>query len=123
MVSAVLQDRLLSIGVPLFSFGGIGVAIALGNAGLIDDPGRFAWGCVIASVLLAYLAYRKPRRDLVSLCAPLFAFLIFVLPGELQPNLLTQALFAATVTILTVRLNRLYSKKVGDARTAVPGSD
>jgi hypothetical protein len=123
MVSAVLQERLLSVGVPLFSFSGIAIAIALANAGLIADPGQFGWGCVIASVLLAYLAYLKPRRDLVSLFAPLFALLIFVLPGDLVPSLLTQLLFAATVTILMVRLNLQFSKKLGDARSAVPESD
>ena len=90
MVSAAQRDLLLSAGIPLTSFGGIPVAIALYNAGLIADPGTFAWGCVIGSALLAYLAYVKPRRDIVSLCAPLYAVLIFVVPMEMQPNLLTQ---------------------------------
>jgi hypothetical protein len=123
MVSTAQRDLLLSAGVPLASFGGIPVAIALANAGLIADPGSFAWGCVIGSALLAYLAYLKPRRDLVSLCAPLFALVIFVVPGDLRPNLLTQLLFAATLTALVIRLNRSFSKKQGDARSAVPESD
>jgi hypothetical protein len=123
MVSAARRDLLLSAGVPLTSFGGIPVAIALANAGLITNPGAFAWGCVIGSVLLAYLAYLKPRRDIVSLFAPLYAVLIFVVPMELQPNLLMQLLFAASLTVLVVRLNRSFSKKRGDARTAVPESD
>lgn len=123
MVSPAQRDLLLSAGVPLASFGGIPVAIALANAGLIPNPGPFGWGCVIGSVLLAYIAYLKPRRDLVSLCAPLFAVLIFVVPTEMQPTVLTQLLFAATVTILVVRLNRSFSKKRKDARTAVPESD
>ncbi len=123
MVSSAQRDLLLSAGVPLASFGGIPVAIALTNAGLIADPGSFAWGCVIGSALLAYLAYLKPRRDLVSLCAPLFALVIFIVPGDLRPNLLTQLLFAATLTVLMIRVNRSFSKKLGDARTAVPESD
>lgn len=123
MVTVAQRDLLLSAGVPLASFGGIAVAIALANAGLIADSGSFAWGCVIGSVLLAYLAYLKPRRDLVSLCAPLFALIIFIVPGDLRPNMLTQLLFAATLTVLVIRVNRSFSKKRGDAGTAVPESD
>jgi len=123
MVTVAQRDHLLSAGVPLASFGGIAVAFGLANAGLIADPGPFAWGCVIGSVMLAYLAYLKPRRDLVSLCAPLFALIIFIVPGDLRPNVLTQLLFAATLTILVIRVNRSFSKKRGDARTAVPESD
>lgn len=123
MVSSAQRDLLLSAGVPLASFGGIPAAIALANAGLIADPGSFAWGCVIGSLLLAYLAYLKPRRDLVSLLVPIFALVIFIVPGDLRPNLLTQLLFAATLTALVIRLNRSFSKKQGDARSAVPESD
>jgi hypothetical protein len=123
MVSVAQRDRLLSAGVPLASFGGILVAFALANVGLIADPGSFSWGCVIGSVLLAYLAYLKPRRDIVSLFAPLYALIIFIVPGDLRPNLLTQILFAASLTVLVVRVNVSFSKKRGDARTAVPESD
>lgn len=120
MVSAERRDQLLAIGVPIVSFGGIPVAIALARAGLIENPGPFAWGCVIGSVLIAYLAYLKPKRDLVSLLVPLFALLIFIVPMEMPPTVLTQLLFAATLTALVVRLQRSFSKKLGDARTAVP---
>lgn len=123
MVTVAQRDRALSVAVPLASFGGTAVAIALARAGLIADPGQFSWGCVIGSILLAYLAYLKPRRDIVSLLAPLYAFLIFILPGDMRPNVLTQLLFAASLTILTVRLNRSFSKRKEDARTAVPELD
>ncbi len=123
MVSAEKRDRLLAFGVPIAAFGGIPVAIGLARAGLVQDPGSFAWGCVIGSVLLAYLAYLKPRRDIVSLLAPLYALLIFIVPMELPPSLLTQVLFAATLTALVVRLQRSFSKRMGDARTAVPESN
>ena len=123
MVTTARRDLALSAGVVIASFGGIPVAIALANAGLIDDPGPFGWGCVVGSLLLAYLAYLKPRRDIVSLCVPLFALFIFVLPASIQPTLLTQLLYAASVTVLVVRLNRSFSKKQGDARPAVPLSE
>jgi hypothetical protein len=123
MPSDILRDRLLSAAVPIVSFGGIVVAVSLAQAGWIQDAGSFVWGCVAGSVVLAYLAYVKPRRDIVSLFAPLYALLIFIVPMEMKPNLLTQVLFAASLTALVIRLNVSFSKKEGDARTAVPDSD
>ena len=123
MVSDAQRDLLLSIGVPLASFGGILLAFALAGAGLIEDPGAFGWGCVVGSVLLAVLAYLKPRKDIVALTTPLYAVLLFVVPMELKPNLLMQLLFAASLTVLMLRVNWSFSKKQGDARAAVPPSD
>ena len=123
MVSDAQRDLLLSIGVPLASFGGIVLAFGLAAAGLIEDPGAFGWGCVVGSVLLAVLAWVKPRKDIVSLTTPLYAVLLFVVPMDLKPNLLMQLLFAASLTVLTLRVNRSFSKKQGDARAAVPASD
>jgi hypothetical protein len=99
----------LAISIPAVSFGGILVAIALQQGGQIPDAGKFAWGCIAGSILLAYLAYIKPRRDIVSLCAPLYALLMFIAPLEIQPNLILQALFAASLTILAVRLQLRFS--------------
>ena len=123
MVSDAQRDLLLSIGVPLASFGGIVLAFGLAGAGLIEDPGAFGWGCVVGSVLLAVLAWVKPRKDIVSLSTPLYAVLLFVVTMDLKPNLLMQLLFAASLTVLALRVNRSFSKKVGDARAAVPASD
>ena len=64
--------RILTIAIPAFSFGGILVAIALAQAGLIPDAGEFGWRCAIGGFLLGYLAYTKPRRDIVSLLAPVY---------------------------------------------------
>jgi len=107
-VSRHRLELILSISIPVFSFGGIAIAIHLKNAGFIPDAGTFAWGCVIGACILGYLAYIKPRRDIVAICAPLYALLIFIVPMELTPNLLMQVLFAASITILTVRLNKYF---------------
>ncbi|HOT95407.1 MAG TPA: hypothetical protein PK089_09510 [Methanoregulaceae archaeon] len=123
MDAAERRDRLLAVSIPVLAFGGIPVAIALARSGWIDDPGRFAWGCVCASLLLAYLAYLKPKKDIVSLLVPFFALLIFIVPMEITPTVLTQVLFAATLTALVVRLQLRFSEKRGDAGTAVPESD
>jgi hypothetical protein len=103
------RELYLTIAVPAVAFGGILLAIALMWAGWIPDAGRFGWGCVAASFLLAYLAYIKPRRDIVSLCAPFYAIIIFVVPLEIEPNLLMQVLFALSISLLLVRLHLRYS--------------
>jgi hypothetical protein len=107
--SGIQRERALTIAVPVLAFGGIAVAILLADHGLIADAGTFGWGCVAAAVALGYLAYIKPRRDIVALCAPLYAFFIFVIPMDFMPNLLMQFLFAVSITALMVRLNLKFS--------------
>jgi len=102
-------EILLSISVPVLCFGGAALGMLLWQGGYIRDPGSFYWGSLAGSVLLAYLAWLKPRRDIVSLLAPLYAVIIFLLPLENKPTLLLQLLFGASLTILVVRLNLLFS--------------
>jgi hypothetical protein len=99
----------LSIAVPILCFGGAALGILLWRVGLITDPGSFYWGCIAGAVALAYLAWVKPRKDIVSLLAPLYAVIIFLLPLENKPTILLQLLFGASLTILVVRLNILFS--------------
>lgn len=99
----------LSIAVPVVSFGGMAIAILLQDAGIIANAGTFSWGCVAGAVILGYLAYLMPKRDLVSLCTPLFAFLIFIVPMEYTPTLLLQGLFAASISFLVYRLHSRFS--------------
>jgi len=99
------KDMLFSIAIPAFAFGGILLAIVLQQSGVIAEAGTFVWGCVAASFLLGYFAYLKPRKDVVALCAPLYGIAIFLAPIEYTPTLLLQILFAASITILLVRLN------------------
>ena len=102
----VLVDEPAWILVPAISFGGILVSLITGGWTVFLTAG--AWGCVFASFLLAYLAYRKPRKDIVSLLTPLYAVLIF---GNLEFSsvMLTQGLYAASLTILVIRLNARFS--------------
>jgi hypothetical protein len=103
------NDLLISIAIPVTSFGGAALGYGLMVFGMIPDAGEFYWGSVIGSVLLAYLAWLKPRKDIVSLLAPLYALIIFIVPLELRPNLMLQVLFAASITILMVRLNLRFN--------------
>jgi hypothetical protein len=102
------QERVITFAIPAVSFGGIAVAVVLLQSGVIADAGTFVWGCVAGAFLLGYLAYTKPRKDIVALCAPLYAVIIFIIPLEYTPTLLLQLLFAATITLLLFRLNRKF---------------
>ena len=102
-------EILLSVAIPALCFGGAALGILLWQRGYISDAGSFYWGCIAGSVLLAYLAWLKPRKDIVSLLAPLYAVVIFLIPLENKPTVLLQLLFGASLTILVVRLNILFS--------------
>jgi len=79
-------ERWLTYGIPVVSFGGILAAILLQETGVIADAGTFAWGCVAGSFMLGYLAYIKPRKDIVALCAPIYGVLFFHGAGGRHPS-------------------------------------
>jgi hypothetical protein len=103
------REVILSIAIPVISFGGTGLGLLLEQLGIISDAGSFFWGSLAGSFLLAYLAWIKPRRDIVSLLAPMYAVIIFLFAVETKPTVILQLLFAASLTILAVRLNRRFS--------------
>jgi hypothetical protein len=103
------RELTLSLAIPIISFGGTGLGLLLEWQGIISDAGSFYWGSLAGSFLLGYLAWIKPRKDIVSLLAPLYGVIIFLLAVETKPTVILQVLFAASLTILTVRLNRRFS--------------
>jgi hypothetical protein len=103
------RELALSVSIPVLSFGGTGLGLLLQQQGIISDAGTFYWGSIIASFLLGYLAWIKPRKDIVSLLAPLYSVIIFLFSVETKPTVLLQLLYAASITILTIRLNRRFS--------------
>ncbi|MDD1669046.1 MAG: hypothetical protein LUO97_04505 [Methanomicrobiales archaeon] len=68
-----------------------------------------AYGCTLASLAIAVLALRKKRKDIVSLCVPMFALFIFIAPLENKPTILIEILYAATITGLSIRLEKRFS--------------
>jgi hypothetical protein len=110
----------LTIAIPLVSFGGILAAILLKESGKITNAGEFAWGCVAGSFLLGYLAYIKPKKDIVAICAPIYGIIFFLVPVEETRPLLLQVLFAASITALLVRLNRKFSSSADDRGGSEP---
>ena len=105
---APLKDRLhLWLVVPALVWGGVLAEIMLPVSPPLLSFG--AYGCVLGSLAIAVLAIRKKRKDIVSLCTPIFALIIFITPLETRPGLLMEVLYAATLTALLIRLEKRFS--------------
>jgi len=102
--------RWLELAVPVISFGGILIAFFFLSQGNIQDIRIASAGCIIASFILAYLAWIRPKKDIVALTTPLYAIILFVLPSELVPDLILPILYAISLTILLVRLKYRFGK-------------
>ena len=103
------RQREIAIAIPVISFGGIVAGVLLQLAGVIPDAAQFWYGPAIGAFLLGYLAWLKPRFDIVSIFAPVYALLILIFPLETQPGLLIVILFAVSITILDIRLVKKFS--------------
>ena len=95
--------------VPLLAWGGIIAGLLLPFQPPFLSFGSL--GCVLGSAAIAVLAFFRPRKDVVSLCVPIFAVMIFVFPLETPPGLAMQLLYAATLTALVVRLEKRFPRK------------
>ena len=93
------------VSVPIIAFAGIAIGMTL------DMYTVGIWGCIISSFILCGIALIKPKRDLVSLLVPLFGIIIFNPWSEFATGPIMQILFAATITVIAVRLERRYSEK------------
>ena len=92
------------LAVPAFSFGGAILALFFSGTGNTLDVRYFALGCVISSFVLAYLAWIRPRKDIVAMTTPIYSIIFFVAPSEIEVNLILELLYATSLTILLVRL-------------------
>lgn len=102
------RERILTYLVLALLWGGVCTSVGLFALSATNDPGSFIWGAIAGSFVLAYLAFIKKKRDIVSLLTPVYAMIIFT-GLELPSNLLLQILFAASLTILVVRLHIRFS--------------
>jgi len=107
----------LWLAVPAVSFLGIGIELLLSFVGFPYAIWAGIAGCVVASCILFYQAYIKPRRDLVSLFTPLYAFLIFIVPNDISSGLLVQTLYAVTITLLAVRVEKRFNAPKAEKKT------
>jgi len=109
------MHRWMELAVPLFSFGGVFLAILFQELGISLDSHYTALGCVIASCILAYLAWIRPKKDIVALSTPLYSVIFFLLPTDNETQNILQLLYAVSLTILLVRLKYRF----GEPGTAV----
>ena len=107
----------LWIAVPGVAFGGIGIELLLSSVGIPNAVWLGIAGCVISSFILFYQEYTKPRRDIVSLFTPVYAFFIFIVPNEISSGVIVQTLYAATITLLSVRVEKLFNAPKQEKRT------
>jgi hypothetical protein len=101
-------QRLLEFAVPILSFGGAIVAVVAEMLNLPLDIHYPAFGCVAASVILAYLAWIRPKKDIVAISTPIYAILFFLIPAEFSVGVILMILYATSLTILLIRLKRRF---------------
>lgn len=99
--------------VPLLAFGGTILGIALLHAGIVFEIQYAAAGSFLASCLLAYLAWNRPRRDIVSLSTPVYGFVFMVTPIDFTAGVVLQLVYAAGLTILAARLRSRFPDSGG----------
>lgn len=75
----------------------------------LQTPSIGIAGCILGSVMLAAIAFFKPKRDIVSLLTPMYAIIIFY-GLEQVPTIWTQILFAVSITILAIRLEIKFNE-------------
>lgn len=106
--------------VPLTAFGGTISGIVLWNAGILTEIQYAAAGGFLASCLLAYLAWLRPRKDIVSLTTPVYGFLFMVNQVDYIGGIVLQLLYACGLTALVIRLHYRFGAGVPDS---FPGTD
>jgi hypothetical protein len=96
--------RWLELAVPLLSFGGALLAILFIVTGITADFRVTILGCILASWALAYLAWIRPRKDIVALTTPIYSFIFIAVPTDIFSSLVLELLYAASLTLLLIRL-------------------
>jgi hypothetical protein len=100
----------LEAAVPLLSFGITGLGILLWQSGYRIEFQYFAIGCLISSCILAYLAWIRPKKDIVSLTTPIYAVIILFAPTEYYAGAVLQLVYGLSLTILLLRLKYRFGK-------------
>lgn len=98
------KQRYLELAIPIFSFGVTLIGVLVWMMGFEINFQFFAFGCVISSCLLAYLAWIRPKKDIVALSTPIYAFIFFVVPTDYVSGLTLQILYSVSLTLLLIRL-------------------
>lgn len=111
-------NRRLEYLVPLLSFGGALFGIVIWNYDIAIDVHISIIGCLLASCVLAYLAWLRPRKDLVALTTPLYSIIFLGFPLDALATVILEVLYAVSLSILLVRLKRRFG--VSAAASNIP---
>ncbi|PKL58156.1 MAG: hypothetical protein CVV34_03815, partial [Methanomicrobiales archaeon HGW-Methanomicrobiales-5] len=112
------NQQYLELAIPVLSFGATFVGVLLVQMGFEIAQTNFQYfaiGCVMGSCLLAYLAWCRPRKDIVALSTPIYGIVFFISPIDYLPGLILQMLYSVSLTILLIRLKYRF----GTSHTAV----
>jgi hypothetical protein len=101
---AKTMNRALEFAIPLFAFGGAFIGIFFWMFNVQVDIRVPIFGCVIASCILAYLAWIRPRKDIVALTTPIYSFIFLGFPIDNFSAVVLEVLYAVSLTVLLVRL-------------------
>jgi hypothetical protein len=101
--------------VPLLSFLGTILGMVLWNSGVTFEIQYAAAGGFIASCLLAYLAWTRPHKDIVSLSTPIYGFIFLITPIDYTGGVTLQLLYACGLLVLTARLHRRFPATAPDS--------
>jgi hypothetical protein len=112
----IMSHRWLELAVPLLSFGGAFLAINFWITNALLDFRISILGCVFASWVLAYLAWIRPRKDIVALSTPIYSFIFIAVPTDVSSSIVLELLYAASLTVLLVRLKRQFGSSAPAAR-------
>ncbi|MGA2913245.1 MAG: hypothetical protein ABSE07_06985 [Methanoregula sp.] len=105
-----VSDWRMELAVPLLSFGGALLAIVFWINGAPFDFRISILGCVLASWVLAYLAWIRPKKDIVALTTPIYSFIFIAVPTDIFSSVILQLLYAVSLTILLIRLKYRFGK-------------
>ncbi len=98
------RNRSIEYAVPVLSFAGalVGLLLLLNNIQVdIHIP---ILGSLFASFALAYLAWIRPRKDIVALSTPVYSIVFLAFPLDNVSAFILEVLYAVSLTALLVRL-------------------
>lgn len=112
------RNLYLEVLVPVLAFSSTLFGIVLWNTGILTEIQYAGAGGFLASCLLAYLAWTRPRKDIVSLTTPIYGFIFFVTPMDYTGGVMFHLLYACGLTMLAARLHSRFPAAGPDSHSA-----
>jgi hypothetical protein len=104
------KNRMLEYAVPVLGFSGAFLGLFIRMNALPVDIRITILGCLLSSCALAYLAWIRPRKDIVALTTPLYSIIFLGFPLDDVATIVLEFLYAASLTALLVRLRNRFGE-------------